>query len=315
MRLFKKVAALLLAVTLAVPAISVAASQDSPQTQFIKGTTTNGVYNGQIQSDLVQFTDEAGNILKEGDDYQITNVEWTGNDGTQNVEEQGSGVAVKNAGTYIVTAEGKGHFTGGAETKVTIEKATPVISPASSSVSYQMYKVYNKTLKVTVKAASSSGEPVRYRLTKYGTNRGFSVNADTGVVTHPKNSVATYKVGDANVYAYTDESLNYKAADSFVATITIKKSYPHITFGTQSKKYTKAAVDSRARSYSIGATAEPGAKLAYKVLKGEKYISVSKSGKVTVKKGTPKGTYKIQVYNTNTSQYYPGPTNCYVTVK
>jgi len=315
MRLFKKVAALLLAVTLAVPTMAVSASDiSSPEKKPIVGTTAKAVYNGQARTDLVKFEDEEGNVLANGEDYTITNISWTGNDGTQTVSDGDVSIdEVMNAGKYTVKAEGKGNYKGEAETVITIAKATPVITASQSSFSYQMYKVYNRTLTARVRATSTSGEPVTYRLTKYGRNRGFSINGSTGNVTHPANSA--YKVGDANVYCSVAENLNYKAASKKIATITIVKSFPHIKFDNQFKVYKKSAVDSKTRSYKLGAVGDPGTKLTYKVVTGAKYISVNKYGKVTVKKGTPKGKYKITVSNTNTAQYLAGPKNAYVTVK
>lgn len=313
MRLFKKVAALLLAVSLAVPAMSVAAADDnaqpSAQTKPISGTTASATYDGNDHTDLIKFTDADGAELTE-EDYTITAIEYVGKIGSTTKADSGTNLKVINAGTYTVTAEGKGAYEGNATTTVTIAKADPQLKTTKASVSYQMYKIYNTSLSVPVAATTVSDGKITYSLTKYGVNRGFSISGST--VSHPANS---YRVGDANVYASVAETLNYKGAKIKALTITIKKSYPHIQFANQKKTFKKSAVDSKARTYKLGATGEPGTKLAYKVVTGGKYISVSKAGKVTVKKGTPKGKYKIQVYNTNTSQYYAGPKNCYVTVK
>lgn len=311
MRLFKKAAALLLAVTLAVPAMSVAAAQDSPQGKAIIGKTTNGTYNGADQSSLIRFEDENGAELKAGVDYVINEIEWTGNDGKANQTETGTDVPVENAGTYKVTAEGKGTYAGEATATVKIAKADPQLNASFVNRAYQMHKVYNKSVSVKVNATAVPDVEITYYLTQYGLNRGFTIKGST--VSHPANSVAKYKVGDAHVYAKTAETLNYKAARTQVATITINKSYPHISFANQKKTYKKSAVDSKARTYNLGAEGEPGTKLAYKST--SKWVTVSKTGKVTVKKGAPKGKYKIQVYNTNTSQYYKGAKNCYVYVK
>jgi uncharacterized cupredoxin-like copper-binding protein len=311
MRLFKKAAALLLAVTLAVPAMSVAAAQDSPQGKAIIGKTTNGTYNGADQSSLILFEDENGAKLTAGEDYVINEIEWTGNDGKADQTEIGTDVPVENAGTYKVKAEGKGRFAGEATATVKIAKADPQLKASFVNKAYQMYKVYNESVSVKVNATAVSDGEITYYLTQYGLNRGFTINGST--VSHPANSDAKYIVGDTHVYAKIAETLNYKATKTQVANITIKKSYPHISFAKQKKTFKKSAVDSKARTYNLGATGEPGTKLAYKST--SKWVTVSKTGKVTVKKGAPKGKYKIQVYNTNTSQYYKGAKNCYVYVK
>lgn len=50
----------------------------------------------------------------------------------------------------------------------------------------------------------------------------------------------------------------------------------------------------KAQSFTVKATGAVG-KVVYKKLSGSKYVAVNSSGKVTVKKGTPKGTYSIKV--------------------
>lgn len=57
-------------------------------------------------------------------------------------------------------------------------------------------------------------------------------------------------------------------------------------------------------SFSLKAKTTGDGKLTYKVTKGKaKYITVSKSGKVTLKKKCKKGTYKITITAKATSKY------------
>lgn len=319
MRLFKKAAALLLAVTLAIPAMSVSASAPSPEKKNIVGVDAESTYNDADQSDLIKFQDENdGTDLVKDTDYTITNIEWVGyvKTGDESTKQTASGadLEIKNAGVYTVTAEGMGAYTGTATATITINKAASEITAKKDYFLYRMKNIYTKTLTVPVKATSNSGEAVTYSLTKYGVNRGFSIDASTGVVTHPENAVAKYKYGEAHVYASVDESLNYKAARQNVATIFIKKCFPHFAFETQRKTVSYADVKAGNVTYDPVVTGEPGTKPSFTAAK-PKYISVSKTGVVTVKKGTPKGKYKITVINTNTSQYYPGRKNFYVIVK
>ena len=57
-----------------------------------------------------------------------------------------------------------------------------------------------------------------------------------------------------------------------------------ITVSTKKKSYKKAKVTKKGASFKISAKAKSGTKLTFKKVKGCKYIKVSKSGKVTVKK-------------------------------
>ena len=59
------------------------------------------------------------------------------------------------------------------------------------------------------------------------------------------------------------------------------------------KTYSAKKLKKKKKSFKIKAGAK--GKLTYKKVSGNKHIKVSKNGKVTVKKGTPKGTYKIKV--------------------
>jgi DNA-entry nuclease len=80
------------------------------------------------------------------------------------------------------------------------------------------------------------------------------------------------------------------------ATGTVKnttKSTQYITDGTYSKTFDASALGKKAGSFKIGCQAQ--GKLTYKKVSGSKALSVSKTGKVTVKKGTEAGTYKIKV--------------------
>ena len=66
-----------------------------------------------------------------------------------------------------------------------------------------------------------------------------------------------------------------------------------------SKKYKKSTLAKKSQKFSIGVKAKN--KLTYKA--GSKRLSVSSKGTVTVKKGTPKGTYKVTVNATKSRNY------------
>ena len=82
------------------------------------------------------------------------------------------------------------------------------------------------------------------------------------------------------------------------------------TYKAKNLKRKKATFNLKARSLGK-------AKLTYKVAgypkKAKKYITVTKNGKVTLKKKAKKGTYKIQITAQKTSQYQKAVK--YVTVK
>lgn len=86
-------------------------------------------------------------------------------------------------------------------------------------------------------------------------------------------------------------------------TISVKKSKVTLSY----KKLKKGKI-----IYKLGAKAK--GKLTYKIIKGNKrVVSVNKTGSVTFKKGTPKGTYKITIYAAPTTNGEYKKTNKTVT--
>lgn len=83
-------------------------------------------------------------------------------------------------------------------------------------------------------------------------------------------------------------------------TFSINKAKATIKVKTASKKYKKAIVKKKKQTFSIGASVTGKGKLTYNISKyygkSKKYLSINKkAGKITVKKGIPKGTYKVKV--------------------
>ena len=77
-------------------------------------------------------------------------------------------------------------------------------------------------------------------------------------------------------------------------TYTISKASGNKVTTTSSKSYSYKKLKKRSYSFYIGATAaKSGSVKSYK--SSSKYVTVSKSGKVTVKKRAKKGTYKVAV--------------------
>lgn len=87
---------------------------------------------------------------------------------------------------------------------------------------------------------------------------------------------------------------------SITKTFKITKANPTIKVKVTAKTYKKATVKKKKQTFSIGASVIGKGKLTYKFSKyygkSKKYLTISKTtGKITVKKGAPKGTYKVKV--------------------
>lgn len=92
---------------------------------------------------------------------------------------------------------------------------------------------------------------------------------------------------DAGTYSYT------VAGQTLTYTIN-KASGNKVTSSVSSKTYSYKKLKNKSYSFSIGAKAlKSGSTRTYK--SSSKYVTVSKTGKVTVKKGAKKGTYKVAV--------------------
>ena len=100
--------------------------------------------------------------------------------------------------------------------------------------------------------------------------------------------------GSAVITVAAQKTDDYKAAQATVK-ITVDKAAPTIKVKTVSKTFKVAKVKKKAQSFSIGASVNSKGTLTYKKVSGKKQVTINKSGKVSVKKKTKKGTYKIKV--------------------
>lgn len=142
-------------------------------------------------------------------------------------------------------------------------------------------------------------------------------SSNTKVATVDKNGKVTIKgVGTAKITITAAAKGNYKAATKTV-TIKVAKAAPTIKVKTTSANVRYANLRSRAQVFSLGASVNSKGKLTYKKLSGSSAISVASNGRVTVKKGMKKGTYKtvIRVYAGAKGNYNSGYKTVTVTVR
>lgn len=174
----------------------------------------------------------------------------------------------------------------------------------------------------TVKAAHTSYSK------KYG-DKAFSLGAkastalsyktsNSKVATVDKYGKVTIKgVGTAKITVTAKETDTYKKA---VKTITVKvaKGTPTVTAKVTSKTLKYTSVKKKSQSFSLGAAVNSKGTLSYKKTSGTSAITVnSKTGKIYVKKGLKKGTYKvkIQIKAAARGYYNAGSKTVTVTVK
>ena len=138
------------------------------------------------------------------------------------------------------------------------------------------------------------------------------------VATVDKTGKVTIKgVGTAKITINAAAGSSYKAASKTV-TIKVTKGVPTITTKTVSKTVKVSAVKKKAQTFAIGAAANSKGKVTYKAAGKSPVLSLNaKTGKITVKKGAKKGTYKLKVKISAAAKgnYNAGSKTVTVTVK
>ena len=167
----------------------------------------------------------------------------------------------------------------------TINYANGMVSSASLKASTITLK--DKTAAYTGKTISIGKATVKGSTGKI-TYRYYSDKACTKQVSSHKNA------GTYFVKATVSADSNYKSATSKAAKLTITKASQKITARTLSKSYTASSLKSSSKSFSMGIKTSSG-KFSCKKTSGSSKLSVSSSGKITVKRGTSAGTYTAKV--------------------
>lgn len=153
------------------------------------------------------------------------------------------------------------------------KKTTGVTIKASDKT---MTASASKSQSWTIGAKASNGAKLTYK-----SNNAKVKVSSSGKVTVPKKFAGTVK------------STIKTGKTSKVVTLTVKKASNPLKVVTKNQKIKASAVKKKAKTFTVKVTKAQG-KVSYKSSK-PKYVTVSAKGKVTIKKGTPKGKYKITV--------------------
>jgi hypothetical protein len=188
-------------------------------------------------------------------------------------------VSEKEAGEYTLQIRGT---TNGANIYGGVGEATFTITPKAATVDFKLSatkKTYNGKAQ-TVKVTNVTRDGVEI------TEDDYTVSGATKATDAGKNTVTVTLKG------------NYSG--SAKKTWTIAKAKQTIKVSPASKTFKAKKVAKKAQSFTIKVTGAKGTK-TFK--SSSKKVTVSKAGKVTVKKGTKKGTYKITVSAKATKNY------------
>ena len=163
---------------------------------------------------------------------------------------------------------------------------------------------------------------------KYG-NKAFSIGAkaktamtykssNTKVATVDRKGKVTIKaVGTAKITITAKATSSYKAATKTL-TVKVAKAAPVLKTKITSKNVSYSALRKKAQVFTLGASVSSKGTLTYAKTAGSSAFTVNKTnGKITVKKGLKKGTYKIKVKISAkaTANYNAGTKTVLVTVR
>ena len=162
------------------------------------------------------------------------------------------------------------------------------ISKASATVATVKYNGKTQTAKIVIKDGNVE------------LKEGIDYTVEGASYKH--SGTYTVKIKGIGFYAGTETSVK------FIIKGTATKSQNKIT--AKAAKTSVKVKDLKKKSKKIKITVKKAksfkGKVSYKVVKGSsKYISVSKKGYVTLKKGAKKGTYKVKVTVSGYGKYNP----------
>lgn len=209
-----------------------------------------------------------------------------------------------NAGTYTVKATLTSGYawSNGSIAPVTltwrIAKAGQTISASVTTRSYKLNAVKKKAYSFTIGARAQGAVSYRISRTPAGGAKYITVDKNGKVTVKKKAPGGVYQI---TVTAAATANQN---AATRVITINVTKNKQTISAKKKSVTYKTSALKKN-KTYSIGVKAK--SKITYRVTSvptgGKGYVTVNSKGKVTVKKGAPKGTYSITLTAAENKEY------------
>ena len=255
-------------------------------------STTSYTYSGSAKKPSVTVKIN-GTTLKKGTDYTVSYKNNT------------------SIGKASVIIKGIGNYEGTITKTFKINPKKVTISSVKSNSA--------KKITITWKKSSESitKYQIRYRIKGTSTWKTTTVSSSKSSTT--LENLTAGKTYEVQIRSYkTVSGTNYYSAWSDSKSVTVKKAQTlTIKKSTKTVKYSKAK---KAKQTVSAITKVSGAKgtITYSKSSGSKYLSVnSKTGKITVKKGTPKGTYtiKVKVKAAATSTYAAATKTVTLTIK
>ena len=176
-----------------------------------------------------------------------------------------------------------------AATKALTDAKAKLIKLKTQSITVSVKNTKNVVSKKYGDKAFSLGAKAKTTLTYKSSN--------TKIATVDRKGKVTIKAaGTVKITINAKATSTYKAATAKVLTIKIAKKAPTIKTKIGTKNLSYNTLKKRAQVFTLGTSVNSKGTLTYKKLSGSSAVSVnSKTGRLTVKKGLKKGTYRVKV--------------------
>lgn len=198
-----------------------------------------------------------------------------------------------------------------AATKALTDAKAKLVKLKTQSITVSVKNTKNVVSKKYGDKAFSLGAKAKTTLTYKSSN--------TKIATVDRKGKVTIKAaGTVKITINAKATSTYKAATAKVLTIKIAKKAPTIKTKIGTKNLSYNTLKKRAQVFTLGTSVNSKGTLTYKKLSGSSAVSVnSKTGKLTVKKGLRKGTYrvKVQIKSAAKGNYTAGSRTVTVTVR
>ena len=198
-----------------------------------------------------------------------------------------------------------------AATKALTDAKAKLVKLKTQSITVSVKNTKNVVSKKYGDKAFSLGAKAKTPLTYKSSN--------TKIATVDRKGKVTIKAaGTVKITINAKATSTYKAATAKVLTIKIAKKAPTIKTKIGTKNLSYNTLKKRAQVFTLGTSVNSKGTLTYKKLSGSSAVSVnSKTGKLTVKKGLKKGTYrvKVQIKSAAKGNYTAGSRTVTVTVR
>ena len=198
-----------------------------------------------------------------------------------------------------------------AATKALTDAKAKLVKMKTQSITVSVKNTKNVVSKKYGDKAFSLGAKAKTTLTYKSSNTKIATVDSKGKVT-------IKAAGTVKITINAKATSTYKAATAKVLTIKIAKKAPTIKTKIGTKNLSYNTLKKRAQVFTLGTSVNSKGTLTYKKLSGSSAVSVnSKTGKLTVKKGLKKGTYrvKVQIKSAAKGNYTAGSRTVTVTVR